>query len=77
MPEAKYSGSPTGSGATPGKHSDSYLSSTGEDSDFTKKSSYRGNMSVGRNETATVVGNQPQVNKTTAPEAFAHRPLNG
>ena len=60
MPDAKYTGNPTGSGNPPGEHRKAYLNDTGMGAAHFNNKSYRGNMHVGINEAATVVGNQPQ-----------------
>lgn len=65
MASPKYAGSPTGGGNPPGKHSPSYLSDPGEgESNFNRNPSYRGDMHIGMNKTATDVGNQPKSTST-------------
>lgn len=59
-------GSSTGAGSTPGKHSSSYASSMKTSGGhFVDSKAYRGDMNVGRNASATVVGMQPKSKKTS------------
>ena len=56
----KYTGSPTGTGNPPGKHSKGYLGSQSDRSHFVNKGNYRGSMNVGRSDSASDIGNQPK-----------------
>jgi len=68
MPQAKYTGSPSGSGNPPGKHSPGYTSDPGAGAgNFNRKKSYRSDMHVGMSDTAPVVGNQPKEQKSSEP----------
>ena len=59
-------GSSTGAGNPPGKHSSSYASSMKTSSGhFVDSKAFRGNMSVGRNASAKVVGMQPKQKKSS------------
>ena len=74
MPDPKYTGSPSGQGNPPGKHSQGYLKNPGGGGHFVNDKSYRGDMHVGGIvETSPIVGNQPQTNKTSSLESFANK----
>ena len=74
MPAAKYTGNEMGSGNPPGKYSSSYTSDpkTGT-GNFNKSSGYRGDMHVGINDSAPVVGNQPKQTSTRSIESSTNK----
>jgi hypothetical protein len=75
MPDPKYTGSPSGSGNPPGKHSEGYLSGeSGSEGPFVEKSSYRGDMHVGVPAKADIVGNQPVGQDTSDIKEWADSP---
>ena len=75
MPSPKYTGSPSGEGNPPGKHSDAYLSDTGSNGNhFVNDASYRGDMHVGGIVSSSpVVGNQPKQNSDSSIESFTNK----
>lgn len=60
MPDASYTGSPTGTGNPPGEHSKGYLKGGSDSGHFVSDGSYRGSMNVGVKASATEIGNQPE-----------------
>lgn len=75
MPSMKYAGSPTGSGNPPGQYSKSYLDSMESSENFLTKGSYRGDMHVGINSRATMVGNQPKSKSTSTLESESNHKM--
>ena len=77
MPGARYVGSDTGEGNPPGKHSPNYLSEpTGEyagPDHFVGKKSYRGDMNIGINNSATEADNQPKQSSSDSLDKWGYK----
>lgn len=71
----KYTGSPSGSGNPPGKHSGSYTSMPSQKSGhFMEESSFKGDMHVSVPGKPTEVGNQPKESSSKEVDSMANGP---